>query len=290
MAALLLMAAGLAAADSASAQQQFPFEGPFTPIIASPLYSGRFYFQGGVRFRLLYKFQFTNKDHALRYENPGVPPFGPNQEGPFGSGTGIPGFPLSPSHNPADDPDVSGYWIYENGDIDARAPTDPDAQFNYCWGTEKACNNNTLQTGPLGHYPSADPVADPNGANIGSFEVSDTTSQMNSGTVNTTTRISWRRPIDGTYPVASGEVPSRIVYADIATWKRPDFQHTAWAPSIEAGFQLDDYFDLYWSLSWIYQTDRFTRSDIVQSYLRRRGFQDTYSLLRDRSSHLAGVF
>ncbi len=102
------------------------------PCARQPCFSDRIYIQGGVQFRAIQRLGFQKTPSVIRYaepvqdpHNPGVfytegkPPFGPNQAGDFGTGTGVPGYEEfgPPNGNPNDDPRRSGIWNYNDGYI-----------------------------------------------------------------------------------------------------------------------------------------------------------------------------
>lgn len=116
--------AALSPSFEAAAQ---PYLAPNTPLVGygPPPPRSRFYIEAGIRFRDMDSVQFRQEAPTINYQNPGVPAFGPNVAGAFGTGTGVTGFPQTPTYNPADDPNASGVWIYDNGFVDARSPGYP---------------------------------------------------------------------------------------------------------------------------------------------------------------------
>jgi hypothetical protein len=234
---LLMFAACMVLADSALAQQQFPFEGPYTPVIASPMYRGRWYFQAGVKVRNLNSFRFTGDPHLIQYIDPGVAPFGPDDLTaggcglppfcpiPFGTGTGRTGLQAFPINapcitvfTPPGDPRITGAWFYQNGKVDARDPVIPGPG-DTCADpgpppVTVVCFDGTncwrdLPLNPerfLGRYVLSGGSGAPCCATtpvsrlVGSFIVQDASTQANEPTSFAgTTRVSFQWVIDGTY-------------------------------------------------------------------------------------------
>jgi len=231
---LLTIAACLVVlSESAPAQQQFPFEGPFTPVIASPMYSGRWYFQAGVRYRNLNSFRFTGDAHHIRYEDPGVPPFGPDDLTvggcglfpycpiPFGTGTGRTGTQAYPLNAPCPpvvepgDPRVTGIWFYQNGRLDARNPgTAPGSTCEDPVLGPQDCTDGSNCWRDLPNFPAeflgrftvlqggAGTCCDTTVTtrNTGSFTVQDPFSQASApSSFSGTLRVTFQQVIDGNY-------------------------------------------------------------------------------------------
>ncbi len=157
-AALVSLVIGLlgAAAPTPTLAQMYPQLYPQPPIMApyTPGFNlGVFYVNAGVKFRNLQTVRTKIEPHSVQQLlELGTVPFGPNTEGtilyPYDAAAAL------PTGNPADPPNVSGIWPYDDGDIDPRDP-----------GDEANDTSFSPPTLALGHYnvpPSS----------VGSFTVS----------------------------------------------------------------------------------------------------------------------
>jgi len=104
---------------------------PITPTIMS---TGRWYVTGGTRYRQIQRVSFDKTGTPGGFSVP----FGPSISGFFGSGGNTPGYPQYPTYNSADDPSMSGIWVYNNGVIN---PTNPNVN-----GTATADPNRNAPT------------------------------------------------------------------------------------------------------------------------------------------------
>jgi len=284
---------------------------PCVPPVPCQVAPSRFYVQGGVRFRVVNTFRIRQEPVSIIYREEGFPPFGPNAAGFFGTGTGVPGYPTNPVI--ADpNPNISGYWAYNNGFIDPRAPIDATAaagNFQYPQPPE-------VMLGRFVRNAGAGSGTTTVAYNIGSFQMNDTYLQVDNpvqfvrdpvtltgesgdyyrpsdtivkiSSVAETTRVTWNRLIDGSYVNYAGipspvEVPSRL-------FDGPGFGFTAgfdpqlWTPVIEVGYHASGFFDLIYSFSPYSFDTTVSRSQVVQANFGRRGFTDTFSFYSNVTS------
>lgn len=281
-----------------------PFPTFCNPVVPCLSFFGRFYVLGGVRFRVVDTFRIRQEPSVIVYRDEGFPPFGPNAAGFFGTGTGVPGYPSSPVIGDPN-PNVSGYWAYNNGFINPAAPTDATAaagNFPYPQSPEVMLGRFVRVAGS---GTSSTTVA----YNIGSFQINDTYLQVDNSvqsvrdpvmvsgesgdyyrpsdviiqisSVAETTRVNWSRLIDGTYVnktglPSPGEIPSRL-FDGVGFGFTSGYDLQLWSPALELGYSATETFDLIYSFS-SYSFDTITsRSQLVQANFGRRGFTDTFS-------------
>jgi hypothetical protein len=272
--------------------------------------------------------QIRQEAPTISYQNPGVPAFGPNNAGVFGTGTGVAGFPQAPTYLPADDPNNSGIWIYNNGYIDARSPGFANNGVQYPQLLQGVGPPDRRLRPQDQNYPApadpgdpaipalarermlgrffftrsnnaADPDPDPPYTfNIGSFQMDDVMGQIDnppntvasdgydstSGRIDATTRVSWRRLIDGTYNAtygaASNEVASQLFSGAGANFHKK-FENKLFGPSVEIGFQSSSFFSVFMGASMFTLDNSIARSSLVNVPFGRRGFIDTFSFFSD---------
>jgi len=274
----ILAAACLGGACSAAHAQMVQDPRFCIPSVPCPSFLGRFYVQGGVRFRVIDTLRIRQEPSPIVYREEGFPPFGPNAAGYFGTGTGVPGYPTNPILGDPN-PNISGYWAYNNGFIDPEAPTDATAaagNFPYPQPPEVMLGR-FVRTVTIGGVTSTQVY------NIGSFQINDTFLQVDNpgGVVRETTRVSWNRLIDGTYvnkdslpsPV---EIPSRL-FEGSGFGFTASFDPQLWSPVIEFGYHAAGFFDLIYSYSSFSFDNTVSRCKDVAVNFGRRGFMDTFS-------------
>lgn len=301
--------------NAALAQQAFPVT-PFMPPVRQSCLSGRFYVQGGVQFRSIQRLGFQKSPSVIRYaepiqdpNNPGVvytegkPPFGPNQNGDFGTGTGVPGYQEfgPPTGVETDGPRRSGIWIYDNGYITPNGGyTDSDTNLfvPLTWpfyGSE--------QVGGLGQY--RENTTSTNGIDVGVFTVTDTASQVLNGfpgiypnspqgigfepknppNENATYAIQWSRVLNESVTDDSQQgVPSRIWQSWGGQVDNLEYNEQLWCPTVEIGVQATSFFDVFWALSWYSLDKGFSKTYTSPAELWRRAFRDTFSFWSDNDN------
>ena len=300
----ILAAACLGGACSAAHAQMVQDPRFCIPSVPCPSFLGRFYVQGGVRFRVIDTLRIRQEPSPIVYREEGFPPFGPNAAGYFGTGTGVPGYPTNPILGDPN-PNISGYWAYNNGFIDPEAPTDATAaagNFDYPHGLEVMLGR-FVRTSGSGSATTT--VA----YNIGSFQINDTYLQVDNpvqsvrdpvmvtgesgdyyrpsdvitkiSSVAETTRVNWSRLIDGSYrnkkDLASPlEVPSRL-FEGVGSGFTSGYDPQLWTPVLEVGYRATTAFDLIYSFSTFNFDTTASRSQVVQANFGRRGFTDTFS-------------
>lgn len=295
-------------ASAAFAQQALPCT-PFMPCARQPCFSDRIYIQGGVQFRAIQRLGFQKKPSVIRYaepvedpHNPGVfytggkPPFGPNQDGYFGTGTGVPGYQEfgPPTGVATDDPRRSGIWRYDDGLI---TPNGSYAVSNVVFST--LWPNLGEPRGGLGQYRSS---STDNGIDLGVFTMANTATQVLSGLPGiypnapqssgfepkdppkktATFAVQWSRMIDDTVGIAPElGVPSRIWRTWGGEVQTQEYNEQLWCPTVEIGVQATSFFDVFWGLSWFGLEKAMTKTFTTQAELWRRAFKDTFSFWSD---------
>ena len=292
----LLAAIAMLVSGSAATAQCIPT--PF-PIIPAPwwLTSCGFYLQVGARYRSIDTLRIRQEQSQITYQEPGVPAFGPNVTGEFGTGTGVAGYPTSPLLGNLN-PNLSGFWQYNNGFINSSAPADPSAvagNFSYPQLPE-------VMLGRFVYTPVGGGAT--SAYNIGSFQINDTFLQVDNpvqqvrdpvivtgingdyerpgdiivkiSSISETTRVSWSRLIDGTYPAGSPEVQSRLFDGTGFAFDA-HFDPGLWTASFEFGYQSSSFFDVFYGFSSFSFDASVSRSAIIQANFGRRGFTDTFS-------------
>ncbi len=292
-----------------AAAQRFPDPTPFAvPSLRMPARGGLFYLQSGLRYRNIQTVRMNSVPHDLEHRIEGIPAFGPNKAGNFGTGTGVPGFPRGvsdgtgscavigplPTYTLTQDPDCSGIWFYENGVVGARSPQNhvnvTDGTFVY------PDDQNYDPDSPgsvLGHLYAPDyPEGNIDGLNIGYWKVDDTATQFNGESLETTTTVSFfgiidnqydtklrRYPpdTDATFSVAgSGQVESRIWKAPGIQFANREFSAEVWTPAFEFGMMATDYFDVFYGFSFFNLSRNFLKSQEKDGVFYRRIFTDTF--------------
>ncbi len=300
----IFAAACLGGVCSAVHAQTVPCQPSCIPKAPCPSFLARFYVQGGVRFRVIDTLRIRQEPSPIVYREEGFPPFGPNAAGYFGTGTGTAGYPTNPL--PGDpNPNLSGYWAYNNGFIDPEAPT----------GALAAAGNDKYPQLPevmLGRFVRTSRLGDSittEAYNIGSFQINDTYLQVDNpvqsvrdpvmvtgesgdyyrpsdvvtkiSSVAETTRVSWSRLIDGTYRnknrlASPVEIPSRL-FDGLGFGFTAGYDPQLWTPVLEVGYRASDAFDVIYSFSSYNFDATASRSQVVQANFGRRGFTDTFS-------------
>ena len=293
----LLAAIAMLVSGSAATAQFIPTP---LPIIPAPwwLTSCGFYLQVGARYRSIDTLRIRQEQSQITYQEPGVPAFGPNVTGEFGTGTGVAGYPTIPLLGDPN-PNLSGFWQYNNGFINSSAPPpDPSAAA----GTFSYPKLLEVMLGRFVYTPVGGGAT--SAYNIGSFQINDTFLQVDNpvqlvrdpvivtgldrdferpsdvivkiSSVAETTRVSWSRLIDGTYPAGSPEVQSRLFDGTGFTFDAR-FDPGLWTPSFEFGYQASNFFDVFYGFSSFSYDAAVSRSIVIQANFGRRGFTDTFS-------------
>lgn len=302
---------------------------PFAvPSLRMPAPGGLFYFQSGIRYRNIQDIRFDSVAHTVESRINGFPAFGPNQSGDFGTGTGVRGFPRGvggpglpctlvavdlPTLSPVNDPDCSGVWFYDNGKITARQAysdfgvppahsgiQDPGPPvINY--PDDQLYDPDVMPGQVLGHRegpsyfdPPSPAPENLDGINVGWWSVSDTAAQFNSATASETTRVSFRKVIDGTYDATygvtdgSGEVESRIWQSAGAVFADDQFAEKIWTPTFEIGMQYTDYFDIFYAFSFFDFSPTLSKSFVYPAEFMRRAYTDVYPFFSSADSGWPG--
>ncbi len=268
---LAFVIACLLAADLATAQG-FPMQPPLMPNGRLARAGGNFFILGGVRYRNINQFEFNVKGHDLRQENPGTVPFGPDSEGDFGRGTGIPGFVDVGSA-----PDPANIIFYDNGELNPNSPgtrrsqcDDPDAGIVDCGEPDTSFPD--PPNPQLGRFLVLDNQANCCGGqvfpyNVGKFVINDPLSQVsNPESIAETDTVTFERVIeDSAIYVADGLLLEDIEFAD-----------KVWTPFIELGFQYTNFFSLYYGISWFGLQHGMQKVNNTVGEFRRRVLIDTF--------------
>jgi hypothetical protein len=247
---------------------------------------GRFYIQGGVTYRNIQTFGFERSTRpVIDPFQLGVPPFGPNVDGPFGTGTPTPGYPPTPTGTAGTDPNTSGIWVYDNGSIN------PNGDGGFVWP------NNPFSVTPvlgLGQY-----LLSGGGVfQIGVFTISAPSNQVGTGAtpgfdpaappvMANTFSVTWSRVMDATVN-AEGGGPGleSILYRYNGQQLNEQFQEKIWTPSIELGFQWTNFFDMFTAFSWYDMSHSVSKHFTGgTSNLLRRQFTDTFPFSSDNSAN-----
>jgi len=287
LACIIMALACLTTVGPASAQEFLPpgLIPPGMPYRAG----GGFYIQAGVQFRNVEKFLMQKKNEPIRLvDTLGVVPFGPNFDTQFGSGTGVVGYPPTPTGNAAECPDVSGLWYYNNGFISPVGDTTT-------WPNSPFLGGGVLAG--LGQYATTldTPV------NVGIFGVANPAGQVGgiSGTpgfdptsppaFNATFSITWELVMNNNIPAADngaacGYVPSRILVAQ-GIESNLSFAEQLWTPTFEVGYQWGPFFDVFFGFSWFSLKESFSKVFDTQADTYRRVFQDTFPFGSDNTAN-----
>jgi hypothetical protein len=311
---LVVAIASLFGGSPAVAQQAYPVA-PFMPYARQSCLGDRFYIQAGVQYRNIQRLGFQKTPHVIRYDEPvqdphvpgvyyvgGRPPFGPNREGNFGTGTGVPGYQEfgSPSGVSTEDPRWSGIWIYDDGYITPVGSSEgvtPGA--TYLW-PEGGGN-----TQGLGHYIGSIAVGTSTASawNFGIFSIASTTLQVSNGynaiypnqpsqigfdpahppNMNATYNLIWQRVMDDSVAMNPERgTPSRIWRTWGGEIQNLEFNEQIWTPSLEIGFQWTNLFDFFYGFSWFSLDKSVSRQFDTRAELWRRGFRDTFAFFSDQ--------
>lgn len=264
---LICLVIGLASLLSVgeSRAQQFPqpfFMAPYTP----GMQFGRFTLSAGVKYRNIQTVRFEVEPHTVRQVHSyGTVPFGPENEGtilyPYDAASGL------PTLNPADVPDLSGIWEYDDGLIDPRSP-----------GVEATDGNfgPAMTSFGLGYY---------NGSqnNWGYFTVADARFQTDPSaefpTYGTTDHVLYTRRLDGVARTfePSGGTASVIYVADVNHPRDVELTNKIWSPYVEVGYRQSSLFDMMLGVSWFTIGNVFQRRFPTEARLYRRTIHDSYT-------------
>ncbi|MBI4965266.1 MAG: hypothetical protein HY913_18465 [Desulfomonile tiedjei] len=283
---LLIIASSLAAVAVAGAQEfiQPPFvpSPPGTPT----LMAGRFYFQAGVRYRSVesLRFDVSGGPQTLTFAA-GTPLFGPLTSGNFGVGTGREGF--TGTNGPAGDP---LRWLYDNGYLSGPVDPAPGVQIGCagppavaaCGPADQAWTYITggIPTPELGRQTFF--VSSANCCNglivpghIGSFSLNDATVQVdNPNSIVGTTQVTLQVILDDSLAFLVNTTP------DINRQAGPKL----WSPTFEAGYQLYNYFDIFYGFSWFNVDNSVGLSNVIPGQVSRTLIIDTFPFVSDHDS------
>ncbi len=265
IAALQVLFFVFAASDKSFAQ--FAPGSPLLSFVSARLGLSGLYADFGYRYRNIETLRVVKEKQGIAYSDPGVPPFGPNVAGPFGTGTGVKGYPANPNVQDPD-PNVSGIWLYNNGFISAAAPTSS-------YGVSSNLDFPQGAGVMLGRFVNE---KGSEASDVGSFQINDTYLQVDNpgGKVSQTARVTWSRLIDGAYPPGSNEVPSLLLQGQDGAFDRT-FAQKGWTPVFEIGFQSGGYFDVYYGFSVFDLNCSMSAVQNIQADVGVRGFNDTFS-------------
>lgn len=278
--------------QGAAVAQEFmppPAGYPGTPSLVV----GRFYIQGGVQYRNIQTFGFERSTRpVIDPFQAGVPPFGPDRavfdftSFAFGTGTGVVGYPPTPTGIAGTDPRTSGIWVYNDGAIDPNG-VGPDGLTPTLW-----------PDGPPAR-PGLGARVDPATGNqytIGVFSISNPSGQVGTGAtpgfdpaappnMANTFSVTWQRVLDATVEIAPEAGVQSILYKYYGQQINQEYQENIWSPSLELGFQWTNFFDMFTAFSW-YDMSRSTSKSFTggTSNLLRRGFRDTFPYSSDNSN------
>lgn len=259
---------------------------PFVPApVGTPtLMAGRFYFQAGARYRSVDTLRFNVHGGPLSLTFlGGTVPFGPTEPGNFGVGTGRPGFTGGAGNS----------WVYDNGQISGDVvPPDPTivplpALAVGCDDTilgPIVCNSDdfwtySVLTPELGRYlvtingsgTCCDGQSAP--SSIGSFSIVDPSTQVNNfgGPIANTTTVTFQRLLADSllFNVTATTVNNRVLDPQV------------WSPVFETGFQLYDFFDIFYGFSWFNVSNSMGIANPLVGLAARRILQDTFPFLSD---------
>jgi len=269
--------------------QPYPLEAPFVPAppgTRPSLMAGRFYFQGGVKYRSIESLRFNvfgNRQSLIA--NPGTVPFGPATAGDFGVGTGKDGF-------------LGGAgvcWVYDNGQI--CGTPDPGGGGAVAVGCGAAltpaipviCDNAGVDTYCACDYVYTYDVVTPlvgrrhsTGAggccdgldvasSVGSFSLTDAISQVNNTNVGNTTAVTLQLALLDSLAFVVDTTPA---------WNRQTGAKL-WSPSFEAGYQISNFFDLFSTFSWFSVSQSTGISNVIVGQGARVAIRDTFPFSSD---------
>ena len=272
---------------------QPPFMAPTPPSLTN----GVFYFQAGVKYRNVDQFRFdVSGASSPIVVSSGTIPFGPTTSGNFGVGTGKLGFDGN-SGTPTANGSFS--WIYDNGQIsgdvipggvvivppDVLSPAIPVA----CEDDPGpppviiVCNRDFLWSYSviqpvIGRFISVisgsggccDDQSAP--SSQGSFVIDDPTTQVNNiGSMANTTQVTFQLAL----------LDSLAFITNSSTDINRVFQGAAVGPSFEMGYQLSNYFDLFYGFSWFTISNSMSLSNTIQGQGARTTIVDTFPFVSD---------
>jgi hypothetical protein len=257
----------LVVASSSELFAQFVPGVPLLSFISFRLGISGLYADFGYRYRNIETLRIVKEKKDISYNNPGVPPFGPNVPGPFGTGTGVKGYPTNPNVQDPD-PNLSGIWLYNNGSISAAAPTASygvSGNLDYPQGSAVMLGRFVNEQGSQAY-------------NVGSFQINDTYLQVDNpgGKVSQTARVTWSRLIDGSYPLGSNEIPSLLLQGQDGAFDLT-FAQKGWTPMFEIGFQGAGFYDVYYGFSVYDLNCSMSAVQTIDADVGVRGFNDTFS-------------
>ncbi len=107
---------------------------------------------------------------------------------------------------------------------------------------------------------------------LGSFVIDDPTTQVNNlSNMSQTTQVSF----------SVAEPDSLVFSLDPTSDINRVFEAPVWGPSIEAGFQWSNYFDLFSGFFWFRTSNSMALSDTIQGQAGQTIIQDTYPFVSD---------
>lgn len=250
------------------------------------LRTGLFYFNAGVRYRNVSKLTFWVKPvDVMHIHTYGSPAFGPNENG-------VVQYPLLPTGNGADNPNISGVWTYDDGFFEPTGdgynsdPTldPPGAAILYPSGASRG----------LGHFVDC--------AAVGSFRIYDATLQANDGGASTysmTSGLSWSKLLTGVTsdskkyltdlfpagspagfgPVAGApyfDEQASLGFATLLDSNNASRSVALWIPYIEAGYRYSNFFDFFWGFSYFNIDESYSVNGPSLAGVARRGYKDSY--------------
>ncbi|MFC1834238.1 hypothetical protein ACFL2Q_05830 [Thermodesulfobacteriota bacterium] len=292
--------------DGIAYAQQQPFAPPVIVPYGRRMIGGFAYIQAGVRFRNLQCFRFNLIPHFIRYVDPGLPPFGPFGSGEFGSGVGRPGynggtftnreggFPQTPSYAVADAPRRSGFWNYDDGYIQAAnggavVNSSPPPVFLLIGSDWPHATGVFEQL--LGRASSS-----PSALAAGEFQMLNPPNQLDGTTFGSSDTVSFEYSIDGNYDsennlaVSSGEQASLIIDASGGVFNDAEYADKIWTPSIELGYQVGNFFELFYGFSTFSRSHSVSRRFNVSGTASRLGIRDTYPFFSNVATMAGTVF
>ncbi|HMK37557.1 MAG TPA: hypothetical protein VK463_20970, partial [Desulfomonilaceae bacterium] len=291
------------------------------PMPGTPgLMVGRFYAQLSAKYRSIETFRFDGRpDQVTGNIIPLTVPFGPTVAGNFGVGTANVGF--TGNNGPVGDP-LS--WTYDNGrvsgDVIPPGPTTPVVPVNPAGGTSPpnspnpgagllfpgiptactqaneapppanvglTCNGDTqwiysVSTPELGRYfgtisgtaTCCDGLQA--ASSTGSFSIVDPTIQVNN----------FGGPMSGTTTVRFDVAGNDLNFTmDATTFGNREFGTKAWSIGFETGFQLYDYFDIFYGLSFFSASNSLTFNNTVLGSASSTTIEDTFPFFSDDTTN-----
>ncbi len=277
--------------EGAAIAQEFMPPPAFGPGAPSLVY-GRFYVQGGVQYRNIQRFGFRRFVRPYSFvQDWGQAPFGTDQEGPFGTGTGVVGYPTTPDGINAD-PNISGNWIYDNsGFITPNGVIYDDAG-----GTVVATPVNGAWdsfAGGLGQRPGTMTSGASHYQFIGEFQIGNTPDNVQDGfsigasstglNFTDTTKVSFRRVLNSSVN-GYGTGRESLIWTTMGPEIRDrEFTLNPICPTLEFGFQWTNFFDLFGAFSWYDMDINFGGTYHLTSSLSHRAIKDTFPYTSSRT-------